>query len=71
MQVASRIAERLNTKDLRKLGKIGIMSKPHGSITQCSAPIPKQTITSPTLAKDPQKIETEPSPPHCAIPQEN
>ena len=34
-------SEPLNTYELRKLGKLRIMSKLHGIISQCPAPPPK------------------------------
>ena len=41
IQVARRVAERLKTHDLRKLGNIKKMSKPHRMIPQCVVPPPK------------------------------
>ena len=39
--IAPRAAERLRTKNPRKLGNIRNVSKPHGTITQRPAPLPK------------------------------
>ena len=41
IRVVSRVAERLKAQDLKKLGKFRIMSKLHGSITQCPVFLPK------------------------------
>ena len=54
-------SEQLNTYDLRKLGKLRLLSKLHGIISQCPAPPPK-TKTPPTPIKDLPKREIEPFP---------
>ena len=39
--VASQVAERFKTKDLRKLGNIRKVSKPHRMKAQCPVSMPK------------------------------
>ena len=56
--VVSRVAKRLKTSDLRKLGKFRIMSKLHGNITYCPVFLHPQKKLSKS-AKDFLKTETE------------
>ena len=69
MQVASRVAKQLKTENLRKLGKLRIMSKLHGSIIQRSVLLLKKKILS-ILAKDFLKTEIELFP-QCSISHES
>ena len=41
IRIASRVAERRKTQDLRKLRNIRKLSKPHRMIAQCPVPLPK------------------------------
>ena len=59
------------TWDLRKLGNIRKVSKPHRMIAQRPAPPPSGKIKILlALAKEPQNTATKPSP-RCATPHEN
>ena len=67
MRDASRVAEQLKAQDLRKLGNIRKVSKPHRMIAQCPAPPPKFVNTSEKLLKNRNKTFPVLSTPHESL----
>ena len=65
IRVTSRVAKRLKTWDLRKLGNISKVSKPHRMIAQCPVP-PAKMKGSLILAQNSGKTEMKPFP-RCII----